>query len=73
MRAGHHAGGCLFGCDTGAHGKPAAHTFGHGHDIGLCIFRPLMREELTCSARAALDFVINQQDAFFVAKLAQSP
>ncbi len=70
MGAGLHAGGGLGGGKAGAEREPAADALGDRHDIG-CDARPFMGKKLAGAAHAGLDLVEDQQQAVFVADLAQ--
>ena len=72
MRAHFHVRASRIGGQAGTHGKAPAHALGHGHDVGRSRTGPFMRPQLAGAPGAALDLVIDQQQAMIVAQLTKT-
>lgn len=65
-----HAMRCVAGCEAGTNGKTATETFRQAHDVRFDVCR-LMGEQIASATHPALDFVEDQQQAQFVAQIAE--
>ena len=73
VAAGRHAAGGLGRGQAGADREAAAQGLGHRHDVRIAgAVGPLVGKQLARPAQAALDLIVDQQDAVFVAQLAQA-
>ena len=69
--AGGHALGRLGGGQAHPHRKAVPQRLGQGHDVGLCLARPFVGEQLAGAAETALDLVQDQQHAMLGAQRPQ--
>ena len=70
MCAWHHMFCCVRRRDYRAEREAAANAFGHGHNVRLAAVYPLMGKKLTRPRRAALHFIIDEEDTMLIAHLA---